>query len=289
MRADIPIDATTGAGSGAGSRPSFRGIVTGPASFVRSRFWQLVRVALFYAGLLLLWQFLYEAEIWSPFLFPSPSDVWEALKGTTENGLLWTSIRETMRRLAIGFALAFAAGMIVGMACGSLRWVDETLGSLVLGMQSLPSITWLPLAVLWFGLNEQAIIFVVLMGSVWAIAISARDGVRNIPPLQRRAALVFGASRWQTVRYVTLPGMLPSMAQGLKLGWSFSWRSLMAGELLFVAGGLGYLLQIGRDLNDMALVIAVMGVIVGIGLAFDRLLFGPFEGWVRHRWGMSQG
>lgn len=133
-----------------------------------------------------------------------------------------------MERLAIGFALAFFIGMVMGVACGTMRWVDETLGSLVLGMQSLPSITWLPLTILWFGLSEKAIIFVVLMGSVFAIAISARDGVRNIPKLQRRAALVFGASWWQTVRYVTLPGMLPSMAQGLKLGWSFSWRSLMA-------------------------------------------------------------
>ncbi len=162
-----------------------------------------------------------------------------------------------------------------------MKWLDETLGSLVLGMQSLPSITWLPLAILWFGLSEQAIIFVVVMGSVFAIAISARDGVRNIPVLQRRAAQVFGATRWQTIRYVTLPGMLPSMAQGLKLGWSFSWRSLMAGELLFVSAGLGHLLQLGRDLNNMALVIAIMGVIVAVGLAFDRLIFGPLEAWVR--------
>ena len=135
-----------------------------------------------------------------------------------------------MKRMLVGFAIAFVLGMIMGIATGTVKWVDETLGRLVLGLQSLPSITWLPLAILWFGLSEKAIIFVVVMGSVCAIAISARDGVRNIPVLQRRAAQVFGASRWQTIRYVTLPGMLPSMAQGLKLGWSFSWRSLMAGE-----------------------------------------------------------
>jgi NitT/TauT family transport system permease protein len=259
-----------------------------PVEFARSRFWLLVRVVLFYASLIAIWQLLYELEIWSPFLFPSPSEVWEALRSNIESGLIQESLRQTMRRLFVGFALAFVVGMSMGIACGTMRWVDETLGSLVLGMQSLPSITWLPLAVLWFGLTERAIIFVVLMGSVFAIAISARDGVRNIPVLQRRAAQVFGASRWQTVRYVTLPGMLPSMAQGLKLGWSFSWRSLMAGELLFVSGGLGFLLQIGRDLNDMALVIAVMGVIVAVGLAFDRLVFGPLETWVQNRWGLGQ-
>jgi NitT/TauT family transport system permease protein len=259
-----------------------------PMDFVRARFWLFVRIALFYVGLIAAWQLLYDLEIWSPYLFPSPSEVWDALRDNVESGLVRDSLESTMKRLFVGFALAFVIGMIIGVSCGTMRWVDETLGSLVLGMQSLPSITWLPLAVLWFGLSEKAIIFVVLMGSVFAIAISARDGVRNIPPLQRRAAQVFGASRWQTVRYVTLPGMLPSMAQGLKLGWSFSWRSLMAGELLFVSGGLGYLLQIGRDLNDMPLVIAVMGVIVAVGLAFDRLVFGPIESWVRHRWGLAQ-
>src|SRR5262249_2216758 len=149
--------------------------------------------------------------------------------------------------MLIGFAIAFVIGMIIGVGIGTVKWLDETLGSLVVGMQSLPSVTWLPLAILWYGLTEKAIIFVVVLGSGWAIAIIARDGVRQIPVLQRRAAQVFGANRWQTIVYVTMPGMLPSMAQGLKLGWSFSWRSLMAGELIFAASGLGRLLELGRD------------------------------------------
>ena len=250
--------------------------------------WLFVRMAIFYALLLVCWQLLYRMEIWSPYLFPSPNEVRDALQRNIENGRIWDSISASLHRLAIGFTLAFIIGVTIGIACGTLKWVDETLGTLVLGMQSLPSITWLPLAVLWFGLSEKAIIFVVLMGSIFAIAISARDGVRNIPVLQSRAAKVFGAGRLQTIRYVTLPGMLPSMAQGLKLGWSFSWRSLMAGELLFNSAGLGHLLQVGRDLDDMPLVLAVMAVIVAIGLAFDRLLFGPAESWVRHRWGLAQ-
>jgi len=255
--------------------------------FSAANFWKLVRIAVFYAALIALWQLLYTLDIWSPYLFPAPKEVWDALQRNVENGRIWEATSGSMHRLAIGFTLAFIIGMTIGIACGTMKWVDETLGSLVLGMQSLPSITWLPLAVLWFGLTEKAIIFVVLMGSIFAIAISARDGVRNIPVLQRRAAQVFGASRLQTIRYVTLPGMLPSMAQGLKLGWSFSWRSLMAGELLFVSAGLGHLLQVGRDLNDMPLVLAVMAVIVAIGVAFDRLFFGPVESWVRHRWGLA--
>lgn len=279
-------DARTAATPGAPAPvPAF---IAMSAGLVRGKFWLLVRVALFYMSLLAIWQLLYEAELWSPYLFRSPSEVWAELRSYVENGRLWDAVWASMQRMAIGFALAFVAGTIIGIACGTMRWIDETLGSLVLGLQSLPSIAWIPLAILWFGLNDDAIIFVVFMGSVCAIAISARDGVRNIPPLQSRAARVLGASRWQTVRYVTLPGMLPSMAQGLKLGWSFSWRSLMAGEII-VGGtiGLGGLLQTGRDLNNMSLILAVMGVIIVIGLAVDRLLFGPVESWVWHRWVLS--
>jgi NitT/TauT family transport system permease protein len=247
-----------------------------------------LRVAIFYASLLAVWQVVYNLEVWSPYLLPQPEDVWLAVRNYLDNGVLVEAIKSTLQRMLIGFALAFAIGMLIGVATGTVHWIDQTVGSLCVGMQSLPSVTWLPLAILWFGLTERAIVFVVVMGSVWAIAISARDGVRHIPPLQRRAAQVFGANRLQTIRYVTLPGMLPSMAQGLKLGWSFSWRSLMAAELLFVSSGLGRLLELGRDLNNMSLVIGIMGVIVLVGLAFDMLVFGPLEGWVRNRWGLVQ-
>jgi NitT/TauT family transport system permease protein len=247
------------------------------------------RIALFYIALLALWQLVYELEVWSRLLLPSPEQVWRQLRFYTDNGLIQDAVETSMRRLFIGYAISLVIGLTIGMACGANRYVDETLGSLVLGMQSLPSITWLPLALLWFGLNEQAIIFVVLMGSVFAVAISARAGVQSIPPIYRRAAQTMGANRVQMVRYTLVPAMVPSMAQGLKLGWSFAWRSLMAGELLFVSGGLGQMLDLGRNLNRMSLVIAVMLVIVAIGLTVDRLLFSRIEAWVNERWGLSTG
>jgi NitT/TauT family transport system permease protein len=249
---------------------------------------RVARAVLFYMGLVALWQGIYSAHIWSPYLFPSPESVYHAFRRVLDSGLLVDSIVATMRRMAIGFGIAFVLGMTIGVSMAMVRWIDETLGTIVLGLLSLPSITWLPMAVLWFGLSEKAIIFVVLMGSMFAIAISARDGVRNIPPIQRRTAQVFGATRWQTYRHVVIPGMLPSMAQGLKHGWSFSWRSLMAGELLFVSLGLGRLLETGRDLNQMSLVIAIMMVIVVIGLSVNRVIFGPLESWVRERWGLAE-
>ena len=246
------------------------------------------RVAVFYVLLLVLWQVVYDLHIWSPVLLPEPHKVFDSVKRYVDNGVLLKSIRSTMQNMLIGFAIAFVIGMVLGVAIASWKWLDDTMGSLVVGMQSLPSVTWLPLAILWFGLTTRAIIFVVVMGSIWAIAISARDGLRHIPPLQRRAAQVFGAGKLQTILHVTLPGMLPSMAQGLKLGWSFSWRSLMAAELLGVSQGVGRLLELGRDLNNMGLVIGMMIVIVAVGLVFDRLVFAPMESWVSTRWGLNQ-
>jgi sulfonate transport system permease protein len=249
---------------------------------------RVMRPLAFYAALVGLWQLVAMAEIWPPYLFPSPGSVFDSLWKNIENSLIIDALRISLKRLAIGYAISFILGMGIGITTGAVRWVDDTLGSLVLGLQSLPSITWLPLAILWFGLNEQAIIFVVLMGSIFSISISARAGVQSIPPLLKRAAQTFGADHWQMYRYVVLPGMLPAMVQGLKLGWSFAWRSLMAGELLFVSMGLGHLLNLGRDLNDMSLVVAVMLVIVAVGVSVDRLIFGHVESWVQERWGLAR-
>ena len=248
---------------------------------------RLVRTAVFYVALILLWELLYRAAIWSPFLFPSPGSVAEALMENVRSGLIPEALGESMRRLAVGYALSFVVGMSLGVLTASARWAEETLGGVVLGLQSLPSITWLPLAVLWFGLSERAIVFVVLMGSTFSIAISAHAGVRGLPPLLVRAAQTLGTSRAQLLWLVVLPGMLPAMASGMKQGWSFAWRSLMAGELLFVSLGLGFLLNLGRDLNDMSMVLAVMLVIIAVGVCVDRLVFGRLESWVRERWGYA--
>jgi len=249
--------------------------------------YRAVPVAAFYLALLGVWQAVVMLEIWPEYVVPPPREVWDKFWRYVDNGQITDAVEISMRRLLIGYSISLVIGMAIGMAAGAWKRVDETLGSLVLGMQSLPSITWLPLAILWFGLNDKAIVFVVLMGSVFAIAISARAGVQNIPPIYRKAALTMGANRLQLTRYVLIPAMLPAMAQGLKLGWSFAWRSLMAGELIFVSGGLGQLLDQGRNLNSMELVVAIMLVIVAIGLVVDFLIFGRLERWVQERWGYA--
>jgi NitT/TauT family transport system permease protein len=248
---------------------------------------KLIRIGAFYLALLGVWQLIHDLEIWSPYLLPSPGEVYESLDRYIENGVLQDAVEVSMKRMFIGYAISLVVGLTIGMLCGANKYADETVGSLVLGLQSLPSITWLPLALLWFGINDKAVIFVVLMGSVGAVAISARAGIQSIPPLYRRAALTMGANRYQMLRYTLVPAMVPAMAQGLKLGWSFAWRSLMAAELLVSTISIGFLLQTGRDLNNMSLVIGIMFVIVAIGLLVDRLFFSRLESWVNERWGLQ--
>ncbi|MGE5596256.1 MAG: ABC transporter permease [Hyphomicrobiales bacterium] len=264
--------------------------IASAAAPARRRFavpWKVVRILSFYGGLLLAWKLVADAEIWPSYTLPAPETVWDTLRYNAEGGQLWEAFTVTMQRMLIGFSVSILIGLTIGIAMGAVPWIDETVGSLVLGLLSLPSVTWFPLAVLWFGLNERAIVFVVCMGSLCSIAISARNGVRSIPPLLLRASRMFGGRTWQRLGLVILPAMLPSMVQGLKLGWSFAWRSLLAAELLYVNTSLGHLLSLGRDLNDVSQVIAIMLVIVAIGIVVDRVLFGRLEGWVQDRWGLA--
>ena len=257
------------------------------STFSRETGMRLMRIVIFYVLVIATWWSVARAEVWSPFLFPAPDAVYRAMLVNIENGQIPAAIAASLQRMAVGYGLSFVFGMSMGLLIASSKWANETIGGIVLGIQSLPSITWLPLAVLWFGLSERAIIFVVLMGSAFSIAISARAGILGIPPLLQRAAGTLGASRWQAYLYVVLPGMIPAMVQGMKQGWSFAWRSLMAGELLFVSAGLGHLLQVGRDLNNISMVFAVMIVIVIVGVTVDRVIFGRAERWVHERWGYA--
>jgi NitT/TauT family transport system permease protein len=244
----------------------------------------IIRLALI-AGLLGLWQFFSQMGIWNPLLFPSPTEVWTALRKGIEDRSLLIASAASLQRLAIGYGLSLAFGVPLGLLLGRNRRLDETIGSLALGLQALPSICWLPLAVLWFGLTEAATQFVVVMGSLMAVTLATRDGVNVIPPLLVRAGRVLGARGWQVYPHIIFPAALPAILTGAKLGWSFAWRSLMAAELLYTGVGLGSTLMTGRELHNMALVVAAMLIIMGIGLATDRLLFGAFERLLYARWG----
>lgn len=246
--------------------------------------WQ-IRIA-FFVALLAAWEVLFRLRLWPPYVFPSVSSVAGSLVAGFADGSYPLAIAISLRRILIGYGLSLAVGIPLGLLLGRVKVVQDTLGSIVLGLQALPSICWLPLALLWFGLSEKAILFVVIMGAVLSVTLATADGVHNTPPLYLRAARTMGARGLMLYSGVILPAALPAILSGMKLGWSFAWRSLMAGELLYVSLGLGQLLTMGRELNDMSQVIAVMLVIVAIGLLVDRALFSPVERRVRERWGL---
>jgi NitT/TauT family transport system permease protein len=237
--------------------------------------------------LIIIWEGLFRLGIWPEFLFPSPSQVIETLLQGFLKGTYPIGIAVSIRRIALGYGFSLVVGITLGLLLGRVRLLDETIGSLALGLQTLPSICWLPLALLWFGLNERAILFVVIMGALLSITLATQDGVKNTPRLYLHAARNLGANGWKLYAYVILPAALPSIVTGMKLGWSFAWRSLMAAELLYVSLGLGHLLMMGRELNDMSQVIAVMLVIITIGLVIDRLVFVPLQNRIRERWGLA--
>ncbi len=242
---------------------------------------------LFFVTLLAIWQIVYQLHVWPPYLFPSPRGVFEALQYGLQDGSIATAVGISMKRIALGYAFSIVLGLMLGLLIASSKTVENTVGSLVLGLQSLPSICWLPLAVLWFGLSEAAILFVVVMGSVLAITINTEAGVRNVPRIYAMAGRNLGAHGPKLFWHVLLPASLPYLVSGLKQGWAFAWRSLISGEMIFVSLGLGHLLMMGRDLNDMSQVLAVMLLIMVLGYLVDRVFFANIERRIRHRWGFA--
>jgi NitT/TauT family transport system permease protein len=212
----------------------------------------------------------------APWLYPVPSGVVASIaQGLRSEYPL--ALAASFLRIAAGFGIAALAGLALGLLLAGSRSARELVGPVAIGVQALPSICWLPLAVLWFGLSESAILFVVVMGSLFSVALGVRDGITQLPPLYTRVGRTFGLTRWQQVTRITLPGALPAILSGLKQGWSFGWRSLMAGELIHVSTGLGKSLLVGRELNDVNQVCAVMALIVAFGVLIDRAAFGTIE------------
>lgn len=247
-----------------------------------------VQRVLFLAGLLALWHLLGVLGLWPPYVFPTLQGVSSAIARGIGEGTLTRAVAGSLGRLATGYGIALAAGLSVGLLMSQLRWFRNTFGMLVLGLQTLPSICWLPLAILWFGLSEKAIVFVVVMGAFLSIALATEDGIRGTPPVYVKAARNLGAGGLRLFRSVTLPAALPAVVTGMKMGWSFAWRSLMAGELIYSVSGLGSLLVMGRELSDMSRVLAVIIVIMLLGLVTDKLVFAGVERLVLSRRGLSR-
>jgi NitT/TauT family transport system permease protein len=240
----------------------------------------------FYAGIVLVWQAVDAANIWDDNVFPSPYEVAEDLAYGAVDGTLWYGIGTSLWRLVVGLLIAIAGGIILGIFMARIETVNQTIGSIILGLQSIPSVAWAPLAIVWFGLTDAGIIFVTVAGAIFAVTINTYTGVKNINPDYIAAAQNMGAKGDQLITKVLIPAAFPYMISGFKQGWAFAWRGVIGAELLFSFLGLGFLLNVGRQLNDVSQVIAMMLVIMVIGIVIDGLIFKRLEDKVMSRWGL---
>jgi NitT/TauT family transport system permease protein len=242
------------------------------------------------AVVLAVWQVLIWMEIKPRYIFPSPGDVWTSLVDQARAGTLWDAVWLSLSRGVLGFLASVAIGTPLGLVVARVRPLRTALAPILSGLQSLPSVAWVPAGILWFGLSPTTIYFVVLLGAVPSIANGTISGIDQVPPLYLRVGRVLGARGLRAARYVIMPAALPGYLGGLKQGWAFAWRSLMAAELISqsprLGTGLGQLLETGRDLSDAALVFAMIIVILAVGVAVDRLVFSPLERGVLRRRGL---
>jgi NitT/TauT family transport system permease protein len=238
----------------------------------------------------LIWQIVVWSH-WKPeFVLPGPKDVFSDLGTLITTGDFWNGVRLTLTRALTGYALAVVIGTLIGAAVSRFAPLRAAIGSLITGLQTMPSIMWFPLAILLFQLSESAILFVVVIGAAPSVANGLISGIDYVPRTWLRVGQVLGMKGVAKYRYLILPAALPSFISGLKQGWAFSWRSLMAGELLVIVPGalsIGVRMQQARDLVDSSSVISYIIVVLVIGILID-VLFNTADNGLRKRWGLTE-
>lgn len=237
------------------------------------------------------WQLVYLSGWKSAVVLPGPVTVGATLWRQLQDALLWTAVSTTMVRALVGFGLALLLGVALGSVLSRNRLLRNTFGPIIAGLQTMPAIAWFPFAIIFFGLNTSAILFVIVIGAAPSVALGVIAGADHIPPLQLRAARIMGLRRFALYRHVILPASLPTFVSGLRQAWAFAWRSLMAGELVVMVAGtasIGVLLQNAQNMSDMPLAIAVMIVVLAIGVVVDSV-FGLADRQIRRYWGLVDG
>ena len=240
------------------------------------------------AIVLAIWQLIHVSG-WKKLIFPGPSGTLSDLWGQLDTGLLWRAIGITSERAVIGFALAVVIGAAIGALVSGIAPLRAAVGSLITGLQTMPSIAWFPFAIILFGISTTTILFVIVLGAAPSIANGLIAGVDYTPPLLLRAGKMMGLRRLSLYRYLILPASLPAFVAGLKQGWAFSWRSLVAGELLVIIANqpsLGALLSADQDQADMQGATSIIIVILILGIIVD-MLFGVADRAIRRRWGLT--
>ena len=233
------------------------------------------------AGLLLVWQVLFALKLWPEWKFPGPKNVWDSFRSQWEQGLVWSAVGNSVKRGLIGFALSGIIATPLGVLIARVRPARTVLRPILSGLQQLPSVAWVPAAIIWFGLTPRTIYAVVILGATPSITNGLVNGIDQIPPLYLRASKVLGLRGIENVRRVVLPAALPNYLSGLEQGWAFAWRSLMAAELIAISpalgNGLGQTLETGRQLGDMSLIVTAILMILTTGIFVEKLGFAPLR------------
>ncbi len=270
---------------------------------------------LWFLFIIFIWETGYRIIGWKSWVFPAPSHILDSTlsllnidsnfgydvvehwpfpdlpnknpKGFWQSPLVTAQVISCLR-LLIGFFFSALFGSLIGVIMWRFNSVNQFFGPIFLGLQTLPSVCWVPLAILLFGINEVGILFVLIVGSICSIAIALRDGLKNLSPIYRKAGKMLGAHRLNLYRYVLLPASLPALSNSLRQGFAFCWRSLMGAELIFSVEnqGLGFLLAAGRDFSDVAQVVAIMILMVMIGMIIDAYVFAKIDHRIRQRFGL---
>ncbi|MEU5957123.1 ABC transporter permease [Streptomyces sp. NPDC047525] len=230
---------------------------------------------------LVVWQVLVWAKVTDSYKLPAPSAVWDEVEEAWLQGTLLEYIWTSVSRGLLGFLMALVIGTPLGLIVARVRFVRAAIGPILSGLQSLPSVAWVPPAVIWLGLNDQMMYAVILLGAVPSIANGLVAGVDQVPPLFLRAGRTLGATGLRHTWHIVMPAALPGYLAGLKQGWAFSWRSLMAAEIIAqspdLGMGLGQLLEAGRTNSSMSQVFFAILLILIVGIAIDLLIFSPLE------------
>lgn len=261
---------------------------TAGQTFVRS----VLPPILFVALLVAVWQVYVWIADPRPDKLPSPADVVNAFGTAWQNGRLQDAVGTSLERGVLGFLIAIVVGTPLGLLLAEVGWVRRAVGPIISGLQVLPSVAWVPAAIIWFGLSDATVYFVILMGAIPSIVNGLVAGVAQVPPQLRRVGTVLGAGPFAQATSIILPAALPGYVAGLKQGWAFSWRSLMAAEIIAMGGsigfGLGAMLQQNRELADLAGVLATIILILAIGILVELVIFGPIERGLLRRRGLLQ-
>ncbi len=253
------------------------------------KFDEFANTVLFLAVFIGIWQLAYLSGIWPKVSLPSPLMVVESFYELILDNTLLISIGVTLYRLLIGFAASIVIGVCIGLAMVRFAGFGKTMSSFAVGLQSFPSVAWVPFAILLIGLNDIGILFVVIMSSVFSVMMSAYSGIRNIPPIYVKAARNMGAKGFSLFRYMMIPAATPALIIGIKQAWSFAWHALVGAEILMAASiGIGHILLIGREFQLMDQIIASMITIFALGMIFDKVIFAKLDDKVREKWGLRQ-